>query len=133
MKPEKQKHFWLYVLKLEQGKYYVGITSQTVEKRFQEHVSGIRRANWTAKYRPLSIHDRKDLGITTRAGAETFENRVVRQYIKKYGNNSTRGGDLTDTGNYAVRFGHIYSEDDWKMLTVVVLLLLTIIVLLLTR
>jgi predicted GIY-YIG superfamily endonuclease len=31
------KKWWLYVLKLERGKYYVGITSKTPERRFYEH------------------------------------------------------------------------------------------------
>ncbi len=45
MTDEQNKHWWLYVLKLEQGKWYIGITSQTPEKRFYEHKIGRRSAN----------------------------------------------------------------------------------------
>ncbi|MCA9351060.1 GIY-YIG nuclease family protein, partial [Candidatus Saccharibacteria bacterium] len=52
---QDKKQWYLYVLKLEKDKYYVGITSQTVKKRFNEHKTGIRAANWTKKYKPVEI------------------------------------------------------------------------------
>ena len=91
---ETKKHHWLYVLKLESGKYYVGITAKTPELRFKEHVSGYTGAAWTRKHKPIKIISSMDLGVVTRARAEEFENRVVRKYIGKYGIGSVRGGDL---------------------------------------
>lgn len=94
---QDKKQWYLYVLKLEKDKYYVGITSQTVEKRFNEHKTGIRAANWTKKYKPVEIVHSRMLGIITKQDAEVIENKAVREYINTYGINKVRGGDITDT------------------------------------
>lgn len=95
---DKNRKTWsLYVLKLEQDKYYVGITSQTVEQRFKEHLNGTRPANWTKKYIPLEIVHQRALGIINKEDAEAIENKVVRDYINTYGINNVRGGDITET------------------------------------
>ena len=94
---QDKKQWYLYVLKLEKDKYYVGITSQTVEKRFNEHKTGIRAANWTKKYKPVEIVHSRMLGIITKQDTEVIENKAVREYINTYGINKVRGGDITDT------------------------------------
>ena len=94
---QDKKQWYLYVLKLEKDKYYVGITSQTVEKRFNEHKTGIRAANWTKKYKPVEIVHSRMLGVITKQDAEVIENKAVREYINTYGINRVRGGDITDT------------------------------------
>jgi predicted GIY-YIG superfamily endonuclease len=99
-----KKHYWLYVLRLEEDKYYVGVTSKTPEERFREHLNGIRAAKWTLKYKPVSIYDQKELGLMTYDYAQKYENIVVRRYMKERGYNITRGGDLTDPSDY-VKFG----------------------------
>lgn len=48
------KHYWLYVLKLEQQKFYVGITSRTPEIRMEQHLSGFAGAQWTKFVIPKS-------------------------------------------------------------------------------
>lgn len=103
----------LYILKLEQDKWYVGITSKTVEYRFKQHKNGFG-ANWTRKYKPLEIVDTKDLGECEVEKAQLFEGRVTREYMEKYGDNTVRGGDLTDVENYYRRFGHFWHKDDWR-------------------
>lgn len=127
LKDTRKHHFHLYVLSLEEGKYYVGITSQTPEKRFEEHKRGIRPANWTRKYKPLKILDTKDLGQMTWDEAEAYENKVIRKYLKEKGINSARGGDLTEEESYVRRFGYFFTEWDWETLTTVVLLLVIIV------
>ena len=101
----KKKHWQLYVLKLEQNKWYVGITSLTPEKRFSQHWSGFGGANWTRKYKPIKIYYTKDLGCCSIKRAERYESRVTRMYMRKYGWNNVRGGDLADTEDYILRFG----------------------------
>jgi len=118
------KHYWLYVLKLASDKYYVGITTKTPEARFKEHARGFMAAAWTRKYRPLRIHYQKDLGITEKAKAESYENKVVRRYIKKYGIDNVRGGDISITEDLVVRFGWWWSKKDWAAFTTVILLLM---------
>ncbi len=121
------KHWWLYVLKLEQDKWYVGITSQTPEKRFKQHRNGFAGAKWTRNFEPIEIHFTKDLGICDYERAALFEARVTRKYMKTYGDNNVRGGDLTDTEEYSRHFGRIFLKKDfregvWILLASIVLL-----------
>lgn len=109
------KNWWLYVLKLEQDKWYVGITSQTPERRFWEHQNKVRPACWTLKYPPLEIVESKSLGQMTKEEAEKFENKKVREFLKKLGINNVRGGDLKDTVDYVKRLGRIWKKEDWQI------------------
>ena len=120
----KQIHWWLYVLRLEDGKFYVGITSKTPEIRMQEHLSGVRVAYWTAKHRPIEIIHTEDLGIIEKSKAEKRENKMVRALMKQRGLNNVRGGDLTSVEEYTKRFGYVWDKDGWYALTVVVFLIL---------
>ncbi len=128
-KEKIKKHYWLYVLKLEQHKYYVGITAKTPERRYEQHRNGYMAAQWTRKYKPLNLFDKKDLGYVTIADAERYENKVVRTYIAKYGYNNVRGGDLSYNAEFVKRFGWYIVKDDWKNVVGVLFLMLTIILL----
>lgn len=69
MAQSQHKKWSLYVLKLENDKWYIGITSKTPEERYWQHKNGYLAAKWTKKYKPLGIHDTKDLGgVLYRAG-----------------------------------------------------------------
>lgn len=118
-----KKHYWLYVLKLKDNKYYVGITTKTPEIRFLEHKNGVRVARWVALHPPLSIYDRKDLGTITETDAKTYENKVVRSYIKKYGIKNVRGGDLSYTEDLVIFFGTIRNKELFVAATVILFLL----------
>ncbi len=117
MDTNKEKHYWLYVLKLEQGKFYVGITSKTVEERFKQHKSEFLAAEWTKIYKPISIDQVRDLGVTTYARAEQYENKVTRKYIQNYGLDNVRGGNLSYRGRMVKRVGYFWRFDDWKDFT----------------
>jgi len=74
----------IYVLKLQGGKYYVG-KSQDVIGRYQQHMNG-EGSSWTKKYKPISLVESKD-------GVSPFEeDKVVKEYMAKYGIESVRGG-----------------------------------------
>ena len=77
---------YIYVLKLEQDKKYVGWTYD-VQKRFNDHMSGNEKcAAWTKKYKPIEIihqHECKD---------EHDENNTTLEYMKIYGIPNVRGG-----------------------------------------
>ena len=126
---ERSKHYWLYVLKLKAGKYYVGITTKTPEIRFKEHAQGFAGAAWTRKYKPLKIIDSKDLGVINESRAQSYENKVVRVYIKKYGIDNVRGGNISISEDLVTKFGWWWLKKDWETLTSVMLLLLIIAVL----
>ena len=127
MNQDTKKHWTLYVLRLQDGKFYVGITSKTPEKRMQEHLNGVRVAYWTAKHKPLEIIHTEDLGVIEKSKAEKRENKMVRALMKQRGLNNVRGGDLTSVEEYIKRFGYIWDKDGWIAITVVVLLMLVII------
>lgn len=126
-------HRWLYVLRLEEDKYYVGITTKTPEIRMQEHIDHVRAANWTMKYKPVEILDRKDLGVISKSAAEAYEDKVTREYMRKHGVNNVRGAELTTLDRYIVRFGYIFDELSWETLIVIGFLLFVIVYLFLTR
>ena len=126
-------HWWLYVLRLQDGRWYVGITAKTPEIRLQEHLEGTRAAYWTAKHKPIEIVYREDLGNITKAKAERRENKYTRALMKQRGINNVRGGDLTSTDEYTQRFGYIWDKDGWYAITVVVFLLLVITYLLIDK
>lgn len=123
----------LYILKLQDNKYYVGITTKTPKIRMQEHLNGIRVAYWTAKHKPLEIILEEDLGRVSRAHAEKYENKVTRDLMKQHGINNVRGGDLTSVEPYIARFGYIIDKEQWHTVSVVVVLSLIIILLLIDK
>ena len=115
----QNKHWWLYVLKLEDNKWYVGI-STNVDKRFHQHKKGFAGAAWTKKYKPIALHDKQDLGFCEIERAQLYEGRVTRRYMEEYGDNNVRGGDLTDVGDYTRHFGRFFLAEQWSTLLVIV-------------
>lgn len=134
MQPQSHSnHWWLYVLRLEGGKFYVGITSKTPEIRMQEHLAGKRVAYWTAKHKPVEIIHREDLGRIDKSKAEKRENKITRALMKQRGINNVRGGDLTSTDDYIKRFGYIWDKDGWQTIVGVTLLLLCLLYLVIDK
>lgn len=129
----KNYHWWLYILKLESGKWYVGITSKTPEARFDEHKLGKRAAYWTMKYKPIEIESYEDLGIVSKEHAEEYENKVTRSLMKERGLNNVRGGDLTDVEEYIVRFGYIRDKFSWEAAMFILFQMLVIVYLLIDK
>lgn len=74
----------IYVLKLEDGKYYIGKTND-VESRFQQHIKG-KGSAWTRKYRPISVLR------TILTSSDFEEDKVTKEYMAKYGIDNVRGG-----------------------------------------
>lgn len=113
-KNDNPRHYYLYVLKLEGKKFYIGVTSKQPQERFLEHKNGFYGAEWTKLYKPIAIEQTVDLGITTYSKAETYENKITHVYIRKYGLNNVRGGNITFRGDMVKRFGYIWRVEDWK-------------------
>lgn len=84
----------------------------------REHTNGVRPAYWTAKHKPIDIIHREDLGYIEESKAKKRENKMTRALIKQRGLNNVRGGDLTSTDDYILRFGWIYVKSDWQILTI---------------
>jgi predicted GIY-YIG superfamily endonuclease len=113
----------LYVHRLQDGKFYVGITSKTPEIRMREHLEGIRVANWTAKHKPIEIIYTEGLGVTDKLIAEKQENRIVRALMNQRGLNNVRGGDLTSVKPYIKLFGYICDKESWEIIIAILMLM----------
>jgi hypothetical protein len=90
----------IYILELEDGKYYVGRT-KNLDKRFKDHVSGVG-SSYTKKYKPIRIkesyHDMNPFD----------EDKFVIEYMHKYGIDNVRGGsysmvNLSNIEIYAIK------------------------------
>lgn len=75
----------LYVLLLEQNKYYIGTTGRTIDERFCEH-SNNNGSEWTKKYKPIKV-------IQTIPSVDKYdEDKYTKMYMDKYGRDNVRGG-----------------------------------------
>lgn len=78
----------IYILKLENSKYYIGKT-KNIEKRWTEHITG-NGSGWTKKYKPMSL-------IKTVVSTSYFdEDKYVKEYMSKYGIENVRGGTYSN-------------------------------------
>lgn len=79
----------LYILKLKEGKYYVGTTSKNVIERLEEHMSG-RGSNWTKKYKVLKLEK------TIENCDKYDEDKWTKIYMDRYGIKNVRGGSYCE-------------------------------------
>ena len=75
----------LYILKLKQGKFYIGTTNKQVNKRIGEHKLGYGSA-WTKKYKVLNLEK------TIKNCDKYDEDKWTKIYMGIYGINNVRGG-----------------------------------------
>lgn len=75
----------VYVLKLEDGCYYVGITMD-LNKRLSQHWIG-EGAKWTKLHKPVSVER-----IIFPAEGDTIENDTTKAIMELYGKENVRGG-----------------------------------------
>ena len=106
---DKPYHYWLYVLALENNKYYIGTTrSWDPYDRIMQHVeSSDEGAAWTRKNKPIKVLEIRDLGIMNKTRAEAMEQNLAWGYVEKYGMNSVRGGNMNDPSRM-LRIGEYY-------------------------
>ena len=88
---KKRWTFHLYVLALEDGKYYVGL-SKNVKDRFRRHSNG-EGARWTCIYKPVKIVYDLELPYYSYNSARPVENQKTIELMKKYGIENVRGGE----------------------------------------
>lgn len=79
----------VYILLLEQNKYYVGITSN-LENRLKEHFDQNSYHNkWISTYKPIKLFEQ----INNCDGFD--ENKYTLKYMSIYGMDNVRGGSYT--------------------------------------
>ena len=77
---------YIYAIKLEKGKYYIGKTTNP-QFRLQSHFDS-NGSQWTQKYKPLKV-------IEIIPNCDDYdEDKITRQYMDKYGINNVRGGSF---------------------------------------
>jgi len=74
----------LYVLQLEDNKWYVGKTTD-IKSRFTQHQNG-KGSAWTKSYKPVKIVENR------RLKDQYDETNTTKDYMKKYGIDNVRGG-----------------------------------------
>ena len=85
---------FIYVLKLNDDKYYVGKTND-LRSRVTQHFDG-NGSYWTKKYKPLDmIEIIKDVD-------DFAEDATVLRYMSKYGIDNVRGGSFSQEINYDI-------------------------------
>jgi predicted GIY-YIG superfamily endonuclease len=113
-KNEETKHYWLYALRLNEGKYYIGTTSKKdPNHRIQEHMNGFYSAQWVRKYKPIEPVEIIDIGNITKEQAELLEQHRTLQYMEKYGHQNVRGGSLNYSGKYVKVGDRFYQDKDF--------------------
>lgn len=108
---ETVKHYWLYALKLEGDRYYVGMTAKkNPYDRILQHGSPEENsysAKWTKLYPPIEVLEIRDIGSVSKTQAKAFEDQLTRAYMRAYGYQKVRGGLVTYTGRIW-KFGKLY-------------------------
>lgn len=93
----------IYVLLLEDGRYYIGQSQSDPQKRIKDHFNG-KGSSWTKKYRPIAIKDIFEIEGDYRDG-EFVENDTTYAYMKEYGIENVRGGFFCNVNIEVVRKG----------------------------
>jgi predicted GIY-YIG superfamily endonuclease len=89
---EPPKPYWLYALRLENNRYYVGFTGKrNPYDRIMEHVEG-EGAKWTQLHTPIEVIEIRDAGEITLTQVKALERNLTWAYMMRYGVNKVRGG-----------------------------------------
>lgn len=95
--------WYVYVLELEDSKYYIGI-AEDVEKRFRQHQSqGKNCSGWCKKFKPIRIKEMINSNTKRMKEATLLEDIISLNYIGKYGASNVRGGRYIGSENAILR------------------------------
>lgn len=82
------KKYYIFVLELEQNKYYLGFTIYNYFN-FNHHFNS-KEIRWTNKYRPIRL-------LELIYNCDTFDlDKYTIMYMSSYGIDNVRGGSFTD-------------------------------------
>ena len=92
------KSFWLYVLVCEDKKYYVGVTEQHPDQRFQNHIEGTvqsKSAKWCMKYKPIGFrYAPRKIESEKKASEEEFLETIRTMHL--FGVDNVRGAQYCE-------------------------------------
>jgi predicted GIY-YIG superfamily endonuclease len=75
---------FIYILKLQNGKWYIGKTNN-VFTRYAQHKEG-RGSAWTRIHKPIKVH------FSYEQKSPFDEDKTTKEYMAKYGIQNVRGG-----------------------------------------
>ena len=90
----------VYVLKLEDGCFYVGMTGN-VDRRLVQHTNGTA-ATWTTLHRPLAVLHRIPVGAVDYSLAARFEDEVTISTMSVHGIENVRGGQYCSSDQLVI-------------------------------
>ncbi|PMZ04936.1 hypothetical protein C1Y08_00645 [Pseudomonas sp. FW306-02-F02-AA] len=88
---------YLYVLELENGKFYVG-QAKDPDRRIRKHFNG-SGSEWTRLHRPIKELSRHCLEEVDYRAGELAENELVLQLMRRHGYHNVRGGFFANTSS----------------------------------
>tara|TARA_B100001094_G_C18048255_1_gene728625 strand:+ start:414 stop:1025 length:612 start_codon:yes stop_codon:yes gene_type:complete len=83
---------YVYTLKLKQGKYYVGSSSDPTYRLVQHKRGGLGGAAWTTKYTPIKMIACRQVANLIKGGGRKQEDAETKKVMQKYGIENVRGG-----------------------------------------
>lgn len=111
-------HIHIYVLRLENNKYYVGQT-KNIKQRFEQHLKGKLSSEWTQLHKPICIHKHKRTPFFNTKDAMEFENLTTIWCMKRFGWKNFRGGDFCTLNENKLRLLLALNSDlDKKILPI---------------
>lgn len=90
-----EKTIYLYVLKLENGCWYIGMT-RNVRKRFELHKKN-KGSMWTRKNKPIEIHQIISTKTNDDSEASAMEDQLTLDWAEAQGYDYVRGGGYCQT------------------------------------
>jgi predicted GIY-YIG superfamily endonuclease len=88
--------YHLYVLRVERGNYYVGITSDTPAKHIRAQC-GVRGVAWTRLHPPIALVETMDTRTQDFTTATQRQNILTWTYMQRFGWKRVRGGYFCST------------------------------------
>ena len=79
-----------YVIKCEDGCYYVGKTDRLVQQRYAQHVAG-KGSEWTKLHKPIKLLKYQNNSNIW------LEDQWTKECVAKYGIDKVRGGSYSNT------------------------------------
>lgn len=95
--PGGRVRYWsIYLLACKHHKWYVGVTAQKVQNRYEQHASGVG-AKWTKIHPPIGIAETYSIGRMSESEAVKIETEKTMAVMAMYGSDNVRGGSLVVT------------------------------------
>jgi predicted GIY-YIG superfamily endonuclease len=83
-KLDNENFFYIYILRLEENKYYIGKT-KNLRKRIEDHLSNCGSI-WTSNFKPIYFEK------IIKSDDNFDEDKYVKKYMSQKGINNVRGG-----------------------------------------